>query len=186
MGTRHLVAVKINGEYKVAQYGQWDGNPRSTGRTLLECLRILDLKKLADKCAHAKWISEEKKSKIFKKCGGYGPDYGLFSHAKSEYLKSLHPHLHRDMASQILYIIAKANRGIELENMIEFAKDYVFCEWCYVIDFDKETFEVYTGEKMPRRKKDRFPGTQKWLASFDLYKLPNVSTFYRNLGVNAK
>jgi hypothetical protein len=25
MGTRHLIEVKIDGELKVAQYGQWDG-----------------------------------------------------------------------------------------------------------------------------------------------------------------
>lgn len=27
MGTRHLTAVVIDGDYKVAQYGQWDGYP---------------------------------------------------------------------------------------------------------------------------------------------------------------
>ena len=25
MGTRHLTAVVLNGDFKVAQYGQWDG-----------------------------------------------------------------------------------------------------------------------------------------------------------------
>ena len=27
MGTRHLIAVQLDGEYKIAQYGQWDGYP---------------------------------------------------------------------------------------------------------------------------------------------------------------
>lgn len=31
MGTRHLIAVQIDGAYKIAQYGQWDGNPACTG-----------------------------------------------------------------------------------------------------------------------------------------------------------
>lgn len=31
MGTRNLTAVYIDGEYKVAQYGQWDGYPEGPG-----------------------------------------------------------------------------------------------------------------------------------------------------------
>lgn len=27
MGTRHIIDVKLNGELKVHQYGQWDGYP---------------------------------------------------------------------------------------------------------------------------------------------------------------
>ena len=30
MGTRNLTAVYLDGEYKIAQYGQWDGLPRRT------------------------------------------------------------------------------------------------------------------------------------------------------------
>src|SRR5574337_1233174 len=38
MGTRNLTAVMMNGEYKVAQYGQWDGYPEGQGKTILEFL----------------------------------------------------------------------------------------------------------------------------------------------------
>ena len=37
MGTRHLVAVIHKDEYKVAQYGQWDGYPSGQGDTVLDC-----------------------------------------------------------------------------------------------------------------------------------------------------
>ena len=39
MGTRNLTAVMIDGEYKVAQYGQWDGYPSGQGLTCLHFLR---------------------------------------------------------------------------------------------------------------------------------------------------
>ncbi|MHC5949058.1 hypothetical protein ACVXZ3_04645 [Providencia hangzhouensis] len=39
MGTRHLICVAKDGDYKVAQYGQWDGYPSGQGLTLLTFLR---------------------------------------------------------------------------------------------------------------------------------------------------
>ena len=38
MGTRNLVCVVKGGEYKVAQYGQWDGYPTGQGETIVEFL----------------------------------------------------------------------------------------------------------------------------------------------------
>ena len=31
MGTRHIIAVYVNGEYKIAQHGQFDGYPEHVG-----------------------------------------------------------------------------------------------------------------------------------------------------------
>lgn len=39
MGTRHLIAVQIDGKYPVAQYGQWDGYPDGQGLKVLTFLR---------------------------------------------------------------------------------------------------------------------------------------------------
>jgi hypothetical protein len=38
MGTRHLIAAKIDGVYKLAQYGQWDGYPDGQGVAVLDFL----------------------------------------------------------------------------------------------------------------------------------------------------
>lgn len=39
MGTRNLVAVQIDGQYKIAQYGQWGGYPEGKGVDALTFLR---------------------------------------------------------------------------------------------------------------------------------------------------
>lgn len=41
MGTRNLTAVYLDGQYKVAQYGQWDGYPEGQGITVLTFLLSL-------------------------------------------------------------------------------------------------------------------------------------------------
>ena len=39
MGTRFLTAVFADGQYRVAQYGQWDGYPEGAGVNILHFLR---------------------------------------------------------------------------------------------------------------------------------------------------
>ena len=42
MGTRHLICVVKDNEYKLAQYGQWDGYPEGQGVNILRFLRDFD------------------------------------------------------------------------------------------------------------------------------------------------
>ena len=43
MGTRNLTCVVKNGEFVVAQYGQWDGYPDGNGFKILEFLEKINL-----------------------------------------------------------------------------------------------------------------------------------------------
>lgn len=44
-----------------------------------------------------------------------------------------------------------------LENRLSFAADSLFCEWGYVIDLDKNTFEIYQGfNEDPLSDNERF------------------------------
>lgn len=55
MGTRNLTMVYSNGEYKVAQYGQWDGYPEGLGSQLLKYLKginIPELRNAVNKCTY--------------------------------------------------------------------------------------------------------------------------------------
>jgi len=55
-----------------------------------------------------------------------------------------YPGLHRDTGSAILEMIYKGE-VTELQNSLSFVNDSLWCEWAYVIDLDKNTFEVYEG-----------------------------------------
>lgn len=135
MGTRYLVAVHIDGEYKVAQFGAYDGYPEGAGVSVLNFLRSL---------------KEENKIETFmekvKSCRFYLGNYDL--HADEDY----------GCGEDILIKILNGCKGYELVNSISFAADSLFCEWCWVIDFDTMTFEGYKGFNQTRclTEKDRF------------------------------
>ena len=76
----------------------------------------------------------------------------------SETYKNNFPSLHRDTSgSDLIKLILEANETLLVNKDLEFAADSLFCEWCYVVDLDKKTFEVYKGfNKDPLREDERF------------------------------
>jgi hypothetical protein len=72
------------------------------------------------------------------------------------------PSLTRDTGADILKLIQQADDGLDIVKQIEFAKDSLFCEWAYVLDFDKNTFEAFIGfNKFPLASTERFFSMQK-------------------------
>ena len=89
-----------------------------------------------------------------------------------------------------------ANSGdddILLKNAISFAADSLFCEFAYVIDFDKSTFEVFRGfNKDVLGSEERFSGLDlsedaneykqvKFIKSFSLNNLPTKEEFFERI-----
>lgn len=152
MGTRHLTAVYINGEYKVAQYGQWDGYPEGQGMTCLNFARRIadkiEREKFAAKVRAAQWITEAEADAINRRI-----ESGELENWQEEY-----PALTRDTGSEILNVVMNAPDGIKLNNEISFAADSLFCEWAWVIDLDAGTFEGFKGfnTDRPLTPEDRF------------------------------
>ena len=189
MGTRSLIAVKSNEKYKIAQYSQWDGYPDGQGKTVLEFLRsivkkgrVIEFKNQLDKCQFITAKQADKMNKHMKEVGGT--------------LAEVYPMMSRDTGAKILQLVLDSQDSpILLSNEIEFAKDSLFCKWAYVIDIDKNTFEVFIGfNKEPIDKTERFyskkapedvyyPVRLVW--TYDLAKLPTLNRFYKDLNVDA-
>lgn len=173
MGTRHLIAVQYKNEYKIAQYGQWDGYPSGQGVDILNFLLIeFNREKFIQALEKTCWLNLEKEYDKLKS------DEEIFNER---------PYLSRDTGADILNILQNSD-GLEVLNRIDFAKNSLFCEYAYVIDFDKNTFEVYKGfNKNKLDKSERFYSDKtdeneayypvKFLHSFDLDKLPTVKEF---------
>jgi hypothetical protein len=193
MGTRHLTAVKINGEYKIAQYGQWDGYPSGQGQTALKFLRSkTNQQRLKRALKHCVWVTEEEINAKLKQMG-------LDRWMTTEQANMFHaqfPFLSRDHGAGILTEVAfapKSWRPIKLTNSLEFAADSLYCEWAYVVDFDTNTFEVYrgfnteptTGERFSELPKSQTAGGKyhpvRFVKSYKLGRLPAVETFLKQI-----
>ena len=48
MGTRHLIAAILDGEHKIAQYGQWDGYFEGQGKDVVEFILNNDMDKFKE------------------------------------------------------------------------------------------------------------------------------------------
>ena len=162
MGTRHLIAVKADGEYKIAQYGQWDGYPSGQGSTAVEFLRNkTSREKLRKALKHCTFVTDEQIQK-------YAKDMGLgdwMTMEEADRWNAAHPFFSRDHGASVLSMVAKTAKPkhpVELRNSLQFAADSLFCEWAYVVDFDTNTFEVYKGfNQTPLKKSERFVGLPK-------------------------
>ncbi|WP_437609606.1 hypothetical protein [Erwinia sp. V71] len=160
MGTRHLTCVVKDGEYKVAQYGQWDGYPSGQGVDALDFLRNMGRDKFLTSLAATYQPTEEQIAAWWKEVGhDIGSNDGWVSHDISKKYKDKHPSLSRDAGAKILQMIQDASEPVPLNLYLTFAAESLFCEWAYVVDFDKNTFEVYEGfNKQPLAKSERFYG----------------------------
>ncbi|MCL8114511.1 hypothetical protein M8310_15155 [Enterobacter hormaechei] len=159
MGTRHLTCVVKDGDYKVAQYGQWDGYPSGQGVDILSFLReklnreifLVNLAQTfepTDEQIKEWWL--EVGHDIDKSDGWVGCDI-------SRKYGEKHPSLHRDTGGDILDLIQDASSPVPISKNLDFAADSLFCEWAYVIDFDKNTFEVFQGfNQLPLEQCERF------------------------------
>ena len=156
MGTRNLTAVFIDGDYKVAQYGQFDGYPEGQGSKCLTFLREkMNEDKFKEQVRKLYFASEEELDTLWEK---YGGDVALGTMENGRYKRYTedYPQLNRCVAAGVLEMIQNGKVQF-LTDSITFAADGLFCEWAYVIDFDKRMFEVYSGfNKQPLTEGDRF------------------------------
>jgi len=175
MGTRHLIAVKVEGQYRVAQYGQWDGYPEGQGVSVLAFLKQMHRESFIAKVKLCHYGTKEEFEKIQ---ADHADDWS-----------AVYPQLSRDAGADVLSIIDKSE-GCILKDSISFASDSLFCEFAYIIDFDTNILEVLRGfSKSPLDKSERFADFPKsdeyypirsW-KKFDLSNLPAEDEFLKEL-----
>jgi hypothetical protein len=142
MGTRHLIAVVVDGEPRIAQYGQWDGYLKGQGTTIVAFLQGVDLEAFKEKVRKTKMLTQEEVTARWKASGADGEWVSMEVAAK---FKESWEHLSRDSGAKTLdYVMAAENPEV-LPSSWDFAADSLFCEYAYVIDLDGGFFEVYKG-----------------------------------------
>lgn len=169
MGTRNIIAVQYQGEYKIAQYGQWDGYPEGVGASVLNFLNACNIEEFKKAVSECEWATNIYIDEIEKEEGWY----------------KTHPELSRDTGGEILELILSGKRV--LIDSLEFVKDSLFCEWAYVVDLDSNTFEIYKGfnkNPLPEDARFYFGGSSdcgyypvKVIKIYDIEHLPDLNIF---------
>lgn len=144
MGTRHLICVVLGGEYKIAQYGQWDGYPSGQGVTILNTLKgmVADLNSMDTFKAKAKELSFFTDAEFDSLCAEVEDKRN--ADKNYDWTKE-YPHLCRDTGADILKMVLFAEEPLKLKNSFGFGYDGLFCEYAYVIDLDTMKLEIYQG-----------------------------------------
>lgn len=151
MGTRHLTIVYLDGEYKVAQYGQWDGYPEGQGKTVLQFAR-----EISEPCARKTFAEKVRSCSYFTKKELDEIDKAIKNNEIKNWQR-LFPQLSRDTGAEILTFINNEPAGMKLQSDLEFAADSLFCEWAWLIDLDAGKLEAYKGfNEKPLTENDRF------------------------------
>lgn len=195
MGTRHLTMVVQDGVYKVAQYGQWDGYPSCAGTTILQALHRAmndDFSDFEEKIRSTSFVSKEEIQKRWKDVGA--DESGFVDASIADIFKNKWPQLNRDMGYEIIDFIIDQAPSLELDDRSPFAADSLFCEFAYVIDLDRRTFEVYEGfNTSPLNEHDRFYALMtegkeytpvKMIKSYDIDALPTTEVFSKDFAAD--
>jgi len=191
MGTRNLIAVHMGGEYKIAQYGQWDGYPEGQGKDIIDFLAGEgNIERLKSALVRCRYMEPEGRDKDFlDEYEKNAPEWSSQPDNRTpEQKRWFATYISRDLGAEILDNVASSdNAEIVLKDSISFAADSLMCEWAYVIDFDVNTLEVFKGfNKIPLGDEERFKdaiadddASKEYLpvclaAKYDLSCLPTI------------
>lgn len=180
MGTRHITAVVAEGEFVVAQYGQWDGYPTGAGSAIVFIIRD-KIDQLKASLKHIVPVESDTVERYWSECGAQ--EWGADMETRQRF-KAKHTTLDRDTGPDVLNILIHTEVPVELFRDLDFIADGLFCEWVYVVDLDSNTFEIYQGSQIhssENRFSSMFEGAikgyypPKLVATYPLDELPTDS-----------
>lgn len=160
MGTRNLICAVVDGEFKLANYTQWDGYIAGQGKTVLDFIKMtLDVPKFKTALRECHWLTPEQEHETWVKAGADPNNTsGLVPFKVADKHTEMFPALSRDTGARVLELIQNGGAR-ELSDSRDFANDPLFCEYAYVLDMDREVLEVYRGgyDEGEGFKTGRFP-----------------------------
>lgn len=163
MGTRGILMVKSNGEYKVAQYSQWDNYPSGNGFRTVEFINnpSFNTSLFKEKVDNLTEWSNEDLAELNKKVEN-GSLNGRIS---------LYPELSRDTGSDIFKLIYD-DKVKKVNLNIDFVKDSIFCEWGWCINLDTNCLDCFKGfQKEPLLENQPFYYLQDYMGEYYPIKL---------------
>lgn len=134
MGTKHLVCVWSEGEFKVAQYGGSDGQPDVAGRDVYYFVRTWDMLEFRNTVRNLKQLAPTLSQE----------QAAQFSHLRRPWAQLSQPARHSSTGAFVLPLIA-AKLVTEVSLEWRFGHNGMDCEWAYVVDLDQDTLYVYRG-----------------------------------------
>lgn len=166
MGTRHIVCIKLDNEYKVSQFGSMGGHPDGAGISCINRIRnILDnLGEFKQKLKNVELVEYDEKVPY------------------NQEIEIVIP------ASNVIDLIANSSKKIKLYPSIEYTGDSS-CNWAYVLDLDENKFKVYEGQNEDKSKeakefakyanpKSTYCAVSE-VKSYDIFNLPSKEDFLK-------
>jgi len=161
MGTRHFIGVIKDKEFKIAQYGQWNGYYTGQGLTVENfILGKGNVKKLKESLNKVRFLDEEGIDKEFiDEYNRLAPKYVGDPETRTPEMVKWHDrYVSRDIGANILSSVTHfSDEEMLLVDRRDFPYDSLFCEYAYVLDLDRDILEIYKGfNKSPVDDQERF------------------------------
>lgn len=153
MGTRGAFGVIIGEQEKIG-YNQFDSYPSGQGienlRWLRESIADGELDNIRQLAQDARLVSQDElPTKEDVEALKSSTNLGVSEQSTDDWY-CLTRGTHGDIAAML-------HCGYILDSS-DFPLDSLFCEWAYIVDFDRNVFEVYEGFQKKRPKKGRWKG----------------------------
>lgn len=134
MPTRYLTVVVKDGCNTIAQYGHFDGYPSAKGKEILEVLKKDTTQRITTQLHRCIPLTEAEYRSFF-------TNYFL----NEEVLTEAHPDFFWGDGADLLKQMYETDKRFTVHLEYDFAYDSLQCEWAYVVDYDKQVFEIYKG-----------------------------------------
>jgi hypothetical protein len=161
MGTRHHIKIKENKEFKLVQYGQWDGYPNGQGLDILKFLSNKDnVSKLKESIKKLRFLDSKGKDKEFAENFDKNSEKGELTEEESFWFNNF---VSRDVGSKILGNIINSEDK-EILVIKDDGEDW--CEGFFTIDLDEMTYQVKYHEHNKKFDINNLPSEEEFLKNF--------------------